>query len=121
MGVASHLDQLLVADAEVQVQSASCTSMSLLYAPAESVVVMAVLWPQITIWGGIPLDNININSMKPLISGYTRSLQTLRVRIDKCLRHHSLAIAITITDRILQILFRQPGWLVTGNILLGMD
>lgn len=120
MGVASHLDQLLVADAEVQVQSASCSSMSLVYAPVESVVVMAVLWPQITRWGH-SFRHININSMKPLISGYTRSLQTLRGRIDKCLPHHSLAIAVTITDRILQILFRQPGWLVMGNILLGMD
>lgn len=50
MGVAFHLDQFLVADVKMQVQLASYSSMSYLYASAESVVVRGVLWPQITIW-----------------------------------------------------------------------
>lgn len=50
MGVAFHLDQFLVADAKMQVQLASYSSMSYLYASVESVVVRGVLWPQITIW-----------------------------------------------------------------------
>ena len=56
MGVAFHLDQFLVADAKIQVQLASY-SISYLYASVESVVGEFCGYK--SLYGGIPLDNIN--------------------------------------------------------------
>ena len=57
VGVAFHLDQFLVADAKMQVQLASYSSMSYLYASVESVI--GEFRGHISLYGGICLDSVN--------------------------------------------------------------